>query len=69
MNDIRSIINLIERKAYRIQSNGELVNFNVNRDLPSIQIRDRTGEIFDLHGKDTEKLKQTINNYPGWHVV
>jgi peptidoglycan hydrolase-like protein with peptidoglycan-binding domain len=68
MNDIRSIINLIERKAYRIQSNGELVNFNVNRDLPSIQIRDRTGEIFDLHGKDTEKLKQTINNYPGWHV-
>ena len=69
MNDIRSIINLIERKAYRIQSNGELVNFNVNRDLPSIQIRDRTGEIVDLHGKDTEKLKQTINNYPGWHVV
>jgi peptidoglycan hydrolase-like protein with peptidoglycan-binding domain len=68
MNDIRSIINLIERKAYRIQSNGELVNFNVNRDLPSIQIRDRTGEIVDLHGKDTEKLKQTINNYPGWHV-
>ena len=56
-------------KAYRIQSNGELVNFNVNRDLPSIQIRDRTGEIVDLHGKDTEKLKQTINNYPGWSVV
>jgi len=49
MNDIRSIINLIERKAWRIQSNGSLVNFNIDRKQPSIQIKNRDGEVFDLH--------------------
>ena len=69
MNDIRSIINLIERKAYRIQSNGSLVNFNIDRKQPSIQIKNRDGEVFDLHGKDTEKLKQYIDKKKGWSVV
>ena len=69
MNDIRSIINLIERKAWRIQSNGSLVNFNIDRKQPSIQIKNRDGEVFDLHGKDTEKLKQYIDKKKGWSVV
>ena len=68
MNDIRSIINLIERKAWRIQSNGSLVNFNIDRKQPSIQIKNRDGEVFDLHGKDTEKLKQYIDKKKGWSV-
>ena len=34
MNDIRSILNLLERKAYTIQSNGSIVNWNIDKKKP-----------------------------------
>jgi hypothetical protein len=68
MNDIRSILNLLERKAYTIQSNGSMVNVNVDRSQPKIQIKNKDGEVFDLHGKSEDELKKYIANKNGWEV-
>jgi len=61
MNEIRSILNLLERKAYKL-SNGKMNNINVDRDKPKIQIvKSNTGEVFDLHGESEDELKKYIN--------
>lgn len=68
MNEIRSILNLLERKAYKL-SNGKMNNFNVDRDQPKIQIvKSSTGEVFDLHGDNEDELKKYIANKNGWEV-
>ena len=67
MNDIRSILNLLERKAYRIQDNGTLTNFNVDRSLPKIQIRRKSnGEVYDLHYKDDAELEKGLAKEKGF---
>lgn len=66
MNDMRHIINLVERKAYTIQSNGSMVNVNVDRSQPKIQIKNRDGDVFDLHGESEEALRDYISKKNGW---
>jgi len=68
MNDIRNFINLLERKAYRIQSNGQMVNSNIDRSEPKIQVTNKDGDVFDLHGKSEEFLKDYISKKNGWEV-
>ena len=68
MNDIRSILNLLERKAYKLSSDGKMNNVNVDRSQPKIQITNRDGEVFDLHGESEDVLKKYIANKNGWEV-
>jgi len=68
MNDMRSIIELLEKKAYKVKSDGSGIdNFSVNRNDPKIQIkRLSNGEVYDLHYKDEKQLEKGLANEKGF---